>query len=84
MAGLTACPARPCVARGWPGVSVACRSRRAVQLRLWLTPDRPARVAPGKMGGHKLSATSGEHRLWVLQRTKSGDFTLRGLVAEAG
>ena len=61
---------------------VACRSRRAVQLRLWLTPDRPARVAPGKMGGHKLSATSGEHRLWVLQRTTSGDSTLRGLAAE--
>jgi putative transposase len=39
-------------------------------------------VAPGKMGGHRQKAISGEHRLWVLQRTKSGDFTLRGLVAE--
>ena len=39
-------------------------------------------VAPGKMGGHRPKAISGEHRLWVLQRTKSGDFTLRGLVAE--
>jgi transposase len=39
-------------------------------------------VAPGKMGGHKPKAISGEHRLWLLQRTKDGDFTLRGLVAE--
>src|SRR4029077_13179705 len=38
-------------------------------------------VAPGKMGGHRPKAISGEHRLWVLQRTKGGDFTLRGLVA---
>ena len=39
-------------------------------------------VAPGKMGGHKPKAISGEHRDWLLQRTKDGDFTLRGLVAE--
>ena len=39
-------------------------------------------VAPGKMGGHRPKTISGEHRLWVLQRTKGGDFTLRGLVAE--
>jgi transposase len=39
-------------------------------------------IAPGKMGGHKPKAISGEHRLWLLQRTKDGDFTLRGLVAE--
>jgi putative transposase len=39
-------------------------------------------VAPSKMGGHRRKAISGEHRLWVLQRTKGGDFTLRGLVAE--
>jgi len=39
-------------------------------------------VAPGQMGGHRPKAISGEHRLWVLQRTKDGDFTLRGLVAE--
>jgi putative transposase len=41
-------------------------------------------VAPGKMGGHRPKAISGEHRLWLLQRTKDGDFTLRGLVAELG
>jgi transposase len=39
-------------------------------------------VAPGKMGGHKPKAISGEHRIWLLQRIKDGDFTLRGLVAE--
>jgi transposase len=39
-------------------------------------------VAPGQMGGHKPKAISGEHRLWLLQRIKEGDFTLRGLVAE--
>ena len=39
-------------------------------------------VAPGKMGGHKPKAISGDHRLWLLQRIKSGDFTIRGLVDE--
>jgi putative transposase len=39
-------------------------------------------VAPGQMGGHKPKAISGEPRLWLLQRIKAGDFTLRGLVAE--
>ena len=38
-------------------------------------------VAPGKMGGHRPKAISGEHRVWLLQRIKR-DFTLRGLVAE--
>src|SRR5216683_6102342 len=39
-------------------------------------------VAPGQMGGHKPKAISGEHRAWLLGRTKARDFTLRGLVAE--
>ena len=39
-------------------------------------------VAPGKMAGHKPRAISGEHRVWLLQRIKDGDFTLRGLVVE--
>src|SRR5437588_158058 len=38
-------------------------------------------VAPGKIGGHRPKAISGEHRVWVLERIKR-DFTLRGLVAE--
>jgi transposase len=41
-------------------------------------------VAPGKMGGHKPKAISGEHRVWLLRRIQDGDFTLRGLVAELG
>jgi transposase len=39
-------------------------------------------VAPGKMGGHRPKAISGEHRIWLLQRIKDRDFTLRGLVVE--
>ena len=39
-------------------------------------------IAPGQMGGHKPRAISGEHAIWLSQRMKNGDFTLRGLVAE--
>jgi putative transposase len=39
-------------------------------------------VAPGKMGGHKPKAISGEHREWLLGRCRERPFTLRGLVAE--
>jgi len=39
-------------------------------------------VAPGKMGGHRPKLISGDHRNWLLERIKDGDFTLRGLVAE--
>jgi transposase len=39
-------------------------------------------IAPGKMGGHRPKAISGDHRVWLLQRIKDRDFTLRGLVAE--
>src|ERR1700693_3495135 len=39
-------------------------------------------VAPGQLGGHKPKAISGEHGAWVLERAKTRDFTLRGLVAE--
>jgi transposase len=39
-------------------------------------------VEPGQMGGHKPKAISGEHRIWLIGRCKSGDFTLRGLVGE--
>jgi putative transposase len=41
-------------------------------------------VAPGQMGGHKPKKLSGTWRDWLLQRCQSGDFTLRGLVAELG
>jgi transposase len=38
-------------------------------------------LTPGKMGGHRPKAITGEHQVWVLERVKR-DFTLRGLVAE--
>ena len=39
-------------------------------------------VSPGQMGGHKPKALVGEHRIFLLERTREKDFTLRGLVAE--
>jgi putative transposase len=36
------------------------------------------------MGGHKPKAISSEHAVWLSQRIRAGDFTLRGLVAELG
>ena len=44
--------------------------------------DETGSVAPGQMGGHKPKAISGEHAVWLSQRIKDGDFTIRGLVAE--
>ena len=41
-------------------------------------------VEPGQMGGHKPKAISGEHAVWLSQRIRDGDFTIRGLVAELG
>lgn len=38
-------------------------------------------VAPDRVGGHRPRTLRGEHRDWLLERTKT-DFTLRGLVAE--
>jgi len=39
-------------------------------------------VAAGQMGGHKRKAISAEHAVWLAQRIRGADFTLRGLVAE--
>ena len=39
-------------------------------------------IAPGQMGGHKPKSILGEHAVWLSQRIKDGDFTLRGLVGE--
>jgi len=46
--------------------------------------EQTGSVAPGQMGGHKPKAISGEHAVWLSQRIRTGDFTLRGLVAELG
>ncbi len=46
--------------------------------------DETGSVAPGQMGGHKPKAISADHAVWLLQRIKDDDFTIRGLVAELG
>lgn len=43
---------------------------------------RTGSLAPGQMGGHKPRKIAGDHRVWLLDRCRSADFTLRGLVAE--
>jgi transposase len=44
--------------------------------------EKTGSIAPGQMGGHKPKAIAGKHSVWLSQRIRSGDFTLRGLVAE--
>src|SRR6478735_8255588 len=39
-------------------------------------------VAAGQMGGHKRKAISAEHAVWLAQRIRGADFTLRGLVVD--
>ena len=39
-------------------------------------------VAPSQMGGYKPKKIRGEHRDWLVERTRERDFTLRGLVSE--
>ena len=49
----------------------------------WIAQFRAkGHIKPGQIGGHKPRSLSGEHRLWLIERCKSRDFTLRGLVAE--
>jgi putative transposase len=36
----------------------------------------------GQMGGRKPRKIAGEHRLWLIERCRTGSFTLRGLVTE--
>jgi putative transposase len=43
---------------------------------------RTGSAAPGKIGGYKPKAISGEHHIWLVNRVREKDFTLRGLVAE--
>jgi len=39
-------------------------------------------VEPSQIGGYKPKAVSGDHAVWLSQRIRDGDFTIRGLVAE--
>ena len=49
----------------------------------WVKPVRTTgTAAPGQMGGHRARKITGEHRDWLVERCKSGDFMLRGLVSE--
>jgi putative transposase len=49
----------------------------------WIAQFREkGHIHPGQMGGHKPRVLSGDHRIWLIERCKSRDFTLRGLVAE--
>ena len=34
-------------------------------------------IEPGKIGGYKPKILSGEHRLWLIERCKEKDFTLK-------
>ena len=44
--------------------------------------DETGSVEPSQIGGYKPKAISGEYAVWLSQRIKDGDFTIRGLVAE--
>jgi transposase len=50
---------------------------------LWVQRFRETgSVAPDQIGGYKPKKISGKHRDWLVQRCRTADFTLRGLVAE--
>ena len=71
--------------------SRACRVTRRRRASTWRSVRRltgstgiaeTGSVAPGQIGGYRPKKLVGEHRDWLLQRCRDGDFTLRGLVAE--
>jgi len=43
---------------------------------------RTGRVSPDKIGGYRPKKLIGAWRTWLLERCRSGEFTLRGLVVE--
>ena len=45
--------------------------------------EDPGSVAPGQMGGHRPKKLIGPWREWLLERCRTADFTLRGLVVES-
>jgi putative transposase len=58
------------------GISPSCVSKWGSLKR------RTGDVAPGKVGGHKKRALSGEVGEWLGRRMRESAFTLRGIVAE--
>jgi putative transposase len=75
-------------------VKVEGLSRRAAAARYgvsysaaieWLKRlEETGSVEPRQMGGYKPKKISGAWRDWLVERCRTGDFTLRGLVAELG
>jgi putative transposase len=75
-------------------VKVEGLSRRAAAARFgvsysaaieWLKRvEQTGSVEPGQVGGYKPKKISGAWRDWLVDRCKTKDFTLRGLVAELG
>lgn len=75
-------------------VKVEGLSRRAAAARFgisysaaieWLKRvDETGSMAPLKVGGYKPKKISGAWRDWLIERCRTKDFTLRGLVAELG
>ena len=39
-------------------------------------------AAPAQIGGYRPKGIRGEHRDWLIERCRTGDFTLRGLIVE--
>jgi transposase len=56
------------------GISTAIRWVRRLR--------RSGSVSPDKIGGYRPKKLIGPWRLWLLDRCRGGDFTLRGLVSE--
>lgn len=73
-------------------VGVEGLSRREAAARFGVAPSTAVNwlkrvagtgsVAPGRLGGHKPRKIAGAHRDWLVERCRSADFTLRGLVSE--
>ncbi len=58
------------------GVSVCTAIRGLAHYR------RTGCIAAGQMGGHRRKVIAGAYRDWLVERCRSRQFTLRGLVAE--
>jgi putative transposase len=68
------------------------QSRQAAARRFGIAPStvinwvrrlrEEGHVRPGQMGGHKPRAICGEDHVWLVERCRERDFTLRGLVCE--
>jgi hypothetical protein len=69
----------------------SCRAGRQRRCTMWGSARRSdgcsgcvgrAVSLPGKIGGYRPRKLVGPWRIWLLERCRNGEFTLRGLVAE--